>query len=672
MKGGDRLTSEVTNIGNNVFSNVSNSISNVSNSLTNVSNVVTNVTNKFKNLNLAFKNSFDVTNIENVNNTMNNFNITINQADSSLDLLAKNQDKVNEKAEKSKGIFSQASEAVGGFIKKAASMDGIKKVMDISDSFAQTTQKLNNMNDGLRSTDSLQQMVFESANRSRMSYTDTADIVSEFGKNAGGAFGDNQETLAFSEALNKQFLMAGQSQEGVKDLSMQVAEAMNTGAVNGDLFNSIFSASPAIMQNIADYMGVSVDKVSEMASQGQISAEVLKNSMLASAGDIESNISSMPMTWADIWTGIVNNVLEISKPLLEFVNLLANNWKKLSPIIFVVTAALVAYNLITMLSKISLDSFNLSLLASPLTWLAIIIGVVIFVIYKWIQSVGGIEIAWMILKNMLLTAWESIQLAVLGLKVSVTTAWNNIMVGIKGAVTNILNFIGDLKASGLMLLQDFVNGGIDMINDLISAVNSITGTSFKLIDHVTFGTDAWADNKIEQYKRNQELDNYTSDKNMENQAVVKEHDDAEKKFAVDQNSRGIQIKIEQYEKQKTTEENTPKNTHNEMTDNTSQQVTMDDSPAASSYNNNSNIANNVSNVAENTGAMNETMEVSGEDLKYMRDIAEKDAINKFTTAEIKVDMANYNNINGPHDTEGIITMLRDGLYEAMNTVAEGV
>jgi hypothetical protein len=80
---------------------------------------------------------------------------------------------------------------------------------------------------------------------------------------------------------------------------------------------------------------------------------------------------------------------------------------------------------------------------------------------------------------------------------------------------------------------------------------------------------------------------------------------------------------------------------------------------------------NAADTAGNTGKMKDAMEITDEDLKYLRDIAEQDAINRFTTAEVKVDMTNHNSINSEVDLDGIINSLGEGVYEGLQTVAEG-
>lgn len=84
------------------------------------------------------------------------------------------------------------------------------------------------------------------------------------------------------------------------------------------------------------------------------------------------------------------------------------------------------------------------------------------------------------------------------------------------------------------------------------------------------------------------------------------------------------------------------------------------------------IAENTGNVAENTGDMADAMEITGEELKYLRDIAEQEAINRFTTAEINIEQTNHNNVSSGMDLDGVVSGLDEALGEAIEIMTEGV
>lgn len=85
------------------------------------------------------------------------------------------------------------------------------------------------------------------------------------------------------------------------------------------------------------------------------------------------------------------------------------------------------------------------------------------------------------------------------------------------------------------------------------------------------------------------------------------------------------------------------------------------------------IGDGVKDIAGNTGAIKNSLDITDEDLKYLRDIAEQEVINRFTTAEVKIDMSGMNNnISNGMDLDGVVSIMAEGVAEAIDTAAEGV
>ena len=183
-----------------------------------------------------------------------------------------------------------------------AGFKGVSSIFNLSDTIAQTTARLDRMNDGLQTTSELNQMIYESAQRSRGAYQATADMVSKFGTLAGEAFDSSAEVVAFAEQINKQIALAGASTASADAAMLQLTQAMSAGALRGEELNSILEQTPTIAQTIAKYLGVSTGKMREMASEGQITAEVVKNAMFKFAGDTDKAFNKIPMTWGQVWT----------------------------------------------------------------------------------------------------------------------------------------------------------------------------------------------------------------------------------------------------------------------------------------------------------------------------------------------------------------------------------
>lgn len=200
-----------------------------------------------------------------------------------------------------------------------------KQILGLSDQMTQTTARLNLMNDHLQSTDQLQQMIYQSAQRTRTSYAATADVVAKLGQRAGDAFGSSAEVVQFAENLNKQFVIAGTSQQEIASASLQLTQALGSGVLRGEELRAVFEAAPNVIQTIADYLGVPIGKIREMASDGQITADIVKNAMLAATDTINEQFEEMPMTWGQAWTVMKNAAINAIDGVLEELNDLLNS-----------------------------------------------------------------------------------------------------------------------------------------------------------------------------------------------------------------------------------------------------------------------------------------------------------------------------------------------------------
>lgn len=227
--------------------------------------------------------------------------------------------------QQSEAMASNLIKKIAGIVAAYASIQSIKMVIDVSDELTQTTARLNMMNDGLQTTEQLQNMIFQAAERSRGSYQATANIISKLGLNAGEAFKSNTELIAFAEQLNKQFVISGASVEEIKNASLQLTQALSSGVLRGDELRSVFEQAPMIIQTIADYLDVSIGQIRDMAAEGQITADIVKNAMLSAAEETNAKFEQMPKTFGQIWTSIQNKALMAFQPILKRLNQIANS-----------------------------------------------------------------------------------------------------------------------------------------------------------------------------------------------------------------------------------------------------------------------------------------------------------------------------------------------------------
>lgn len=313
-------------------------------------------------------------------------------------------DSASEAARSTNSFVSSLRNLAGAYV----GVRGLSSLFNLSDTMTQTTARLDMMNDGLQTTAELNRMIYESAQRSRSSYQVTADMVSKLGNLAGEAFSSNKELVAFAEQLNKQITLSGASTVAADAAMLQLTQAMSSGVLRGEELNSILEQTPTIAKTIADYMGVSTGQMREMASEGQVTAEVVKNALLGAADEVNAKFEQMPMTWGQVWTSFKNTAIMAVQPVLTAINWMANNIQIIGPLVLgaagafavfqiaahwttIATAATAAYHFVVDLLTIgygvltgsagaasaAVFTFNSALLASPITW--VVMGVMLLV-----------------------------------------------------------------------------------------------------------------------------------------------------------------------------------------------------------------------------------------------------------------------------------------------------
>lgn len=584
----------------------------------------------------------------------------INRVANQLDRMNQRQEEAANKAKKTKGEFQKLVDTVRNLAVVNFAQTTGKQILQLADSMTTTRARLDLMNDGLQTTAELQDMIVKSANRSRAAYQTTADAVSKMGIMAKDAFGSNAELIQFTELINKQFTIAGTSAAGVDAAMLQLTQAMSSGVLRGEELNSIFEQAPTIIQTIADYLGVPIGKIREMAAEGQITSTIVKNAMLASADEINAKFASMPMTFSQVWTIAKNIALEAFTPVLTLIGQGAqwiyDNWSTIAPIFWGLAAAALGYAVAlgiqtaaTWIANGAAQAFFTTLLTNPLFWIALAIGVVVAAIYKWIQSVGGLKVAWLICVNAILTAWDWVKIRFMTGVYFVMNLWNRLQLAFYTAGVNIQNFMGDMKAGVLMILQNMVNGAIDIINGFINVLNKIPGASIDAIEKVTFGTTAQLENDAAKQARAADLAAYQDQINSQ----IAERDAAlsamksEARAATAQREAEIAAaKAESAAGNGSTE------------------------PDWSAYaNTDPGDIGNVDHVGS-VGSIDEDVNIAEEDLKFLRDVAEMRYVQNFVTLTptVAVDAK----ISEKVDVDEVVDRIESRLETEFEAAAEGV
>lgn len=287
-----------------------------------------------------------------------------------------------------------------------------------------------------------------------------------------------------------------------------------------------------------------------------------------------------------------------------------------------------------------------SLLSNPILWIALIIGVLVAAMYRWIQSIGGVKNAWEICKLALIVGWNAVKLAFFTGVYWVIDLVDKLKLGWQKAGVAIANFMGDMKVSVLTILQNMINGAIDIINKFIGVLNKIPGVSIGAIEHVTFATTAAAENEAAKSARAADLAAYESEL-----ASAKAGRDAHIDSLKAELNSSVDALQAAYAQAKA----------DAAADSSAEQTALDS------------IGADTAGINDSAGSAAASLKETTEDLKYMRDLAEQEAINRFTTAEVKIDMTGMTNrIDSDMDLDGVLNTLTEGFAEALEVTAEGV
>ncbi len=239
------------------------------------------------------------------------------QAAAAGEQAARSQDKMNRSMRQGVGAAAGLESRLLSLAKAYLGLRTAQKFVELTDTFTQTTARLERMNDGLQTTAELQNMIYQAAQRSRGSYQEMADMVGKLGTMAGEAFDSNTELVAFAEQINKQFALAGTSGQGMQAAMLQLTQAMSSGTLRGEELNSILEQAPTITKTIADYLGKTTGEMREMAADGEITAQVVKNAMFAAADETNAAFEKIPLTFGQAWTMAGNAAVKAMQPAMK-------------------------------------------------------------------------------------------------------------------------------------------------------------------------------------------------------------------------------------------------------------------------------------------------------------------------------------------------------------------
>ena len=682
------------------------------------------VLNSFESMQRASSNAVDVSAIQEAREELA-------RAETAFDSIEQNIRDANDQQQRFNRSIRDGSSAADGLWQKmkgiaatVGGMIGLKQALGTSDQLTQTNARLNNalikFDDG-GSIEELEAKVMASAQRSRAYYMDTAAAVAKLGTNARDAFTNMDEVIAFSELVNKSFVIGGAGAQKQSAAMLQLTQAMASGVLRGEELNSIFENAPGIIQSIAKYLDVPIGQIRTMASEGQITADIVKNAMFEAADNIENKFSNMPKTWGQIWTGMKNKALSIFAPILNKLNQIANsskfeavsngvigalaaiasvatvvldllingaswvvdNWSWLSPVIYGVAAALgVYYGRLLLVKGAELASaavsgavavakgimaaatmlvtgatwaqvtaqygLNAAMYACPLVWIIILIIALVALFYAAVAAVNKFAGTSVSATGIICGAFMAALAFIGNIFIALWNVAAEVFVLIYNLVATVANFIGnvfnDPVGAVCRLFFDLADTALGVLQALASAIDAIFGSNLAgAVQGWRDSLGGWVDE--------------TFGKGTEVMAKMSADDLKLDRFeygaAFDLGynfGEGIDSKV------------------SGLFDGSA----MDSMGAFDIGNTLDGIYGNTGDTAGNTAAMSDALDITEEDLSYLRDIAEREAINRFTTAEIHVEQHNENHISKDADLDGIMDAWANDFAEKLDVSEEGV
>ena len=675
--------------------------------------------NTMENMERISGNSIDTAALDEARNHIAQAAAAFDQVEDEINQAGQEQERLNQNIRAGHSAADGLLRKFTGIAAAIGGMMGLKQLVGLSDQLASTKARLSLIVDDGGSVSDLERKIMASAQRSRASYFDTANAIASMGANASSAFSGNDELIAFMEQINKQFVIGGASAQGQAAAMLQLTQAMGAGALRGEELNSILENAPGIARAIEQYMGIAEGSIKKYAEQGLITAEVVKNAMFAAADETNAKFESMPKTWGQIWTSMKNKALSMFSPILNKINELMNsaqftkvvdglinglaavaqigsfvldvminiasavvdNWSWISPIVYGAAAALLFYTaatkgvaaaqgIVTAAKMLAVPVYalltgatmadtaaqwglNAALYACPLVWIILLIIALVALFYAAVAAVNHFAGTSISATGLICGAFMAALAFIGNIFVALWNLVVDVFVLIYNLVAEVANFIGNVFTDPIgavcRLFFGLADTVLGILQALASAIDAIFGSN--LAGSVQGWRDSlggWVDDTFG--KGTEVMAKMNADDLKLGRFEYGEAFDLGYNFG-----QGIDDKV------------------SDMFDFSSiDQMGADDLAAYNLGNSLDGIYGNTGDTAANTAGMADALDIAEEDLKYLMDIAEREAINRFTTAEIKVEQHNENHIDKDVDVDGIMDAWAADFAEKLEISPEGV
>ncbi len=621
--------------------------------------------------------------------------------------------------------FREGGGPLEGLIAKAKrlalTLGGItfgKKLLGLSDEITTMNARVNIMAKANEDPEDIKRALFESAQRSRADYFATANAAATMGITAKDTFGSSKEVISFMELANKQFTIAGTEGAAKEGAMLQLQQAMSMGVLRGQEFRSVQQGMPTMIDYLAKHLGKTKAQIKEMADQGKLTAGVVKAAMFGAADDINKKFESMPKTLGQIGTSIKNTFIKNFEPVSEKLSKMFNsesfknfvdtismginisilaigglisavagmvNWiRKYSsyivPILTIatigfvqlkwaviastaatikdtiakgvnaaatlgLTAVYVLYNgavaLATLATGIMTGStaaltigvkgLSAAFLACPVVWIALAIMGVVYAIYKlveWLNKTKGMSLSTFgviagVIAYFVTSTFNLLKVFANNIMFTISIIYNNF--------ATFAEFLANLFNDPVTAVKNLF---LDLGENIIKILTTVSGVIDKVLGtNLSSGLNDFQD----------KLNTWRNENVKENKIKIPR-----------MNPEYFQLSdpMEAFWK-----------THNKTAEIVNNVKGSLDLSMTNDY---------LKTIAGNTGKTNSTLDLTKEELKYLRDVAEQEVINRYTTASINNNNTFNNNINSEMDVDGVVSKFYNRLAEAASTVAEGV
>lgn len=522
------------------------------------------------------------------------------------------------------------------------SIQGLKKAVDLSDSLVSMRARLDRMNDGLQTTQELETMIYQSAQRSRGSFTDTMGLVSQLGTMAGDAFGSSKEIVQFAEQLNKQLALSGASGSSAQAAILQLEQGLASGVLRGDELNSVMEQAPALAKSIADYMQVSVGELREMGSQGQITADIVKNALFAAAKDTNAEFEKTPMTWAQVWTVASNTAVRALDPLLTAINWVANNLDVAIPLVVSLGAAfgvlLIAANWTNILATATKTAafmqafYNAVMAANPIALTAAAVLVLVAALYGGVAAFNKLTGSSISATGIITGAFTT--MGAFALNTFVVPVWN----GFAALINFFLNLTDNFGQSFTIMLNDLYISFLQWVQGIAQAFEKLVQKIPVIGEHFGF-TEGLGFNSYVEQKKNENQNRKNSMGWTEYMKPI-ENFDLGKSYKAGYNWGA----------------------------NLGKSGLMGTGTGELEIPQTADIKNLLGNIDNNTGKIAKTVDLSDEQIKMLVDVAERKYVNNvnLTSQTPMITVQGQNTGSTEKDARNLADTLRDVLVDLMN------